>query len=384
MLRVPHVLSPAVKRLKGLLAGVAIALATFVGVALVGEAGLRLAGSWRAAGERERLTAYASSRTLSHRLRPDWEARFAYNDFDTLVRTNHLGFRSAEPRGDARDERSRILVLGDSFAFGWGVENDETFSAVLERGLASRGRPAEVWNAGVPGYSADQHYVFLRDEGFALLPDLILLAVCSNDTHELAWKQLTLDARGLPTSVRSKRHFINRRGEMRFLNDSLLDLPSLPIPTSWDGWLYENSWAFNWLRIRLVKAWAGAATRYREASWELPSDQVPTGALENLGSDAIHRGLAGSAAFRLRYHRELIAAIGAEAAAREIPLRFVLTSGSEAGLEADCAESACLDQTQVFRREDDPETHLPKDGHWSPKGHRLLGEALADWLVDEL
>jgi hypothetical protein len=47
--------------------------------------------------------------------------------FDSIVRTNSLGWRDDEP-----DSRKKVLVIGDSFTFGWGVNNNETIPYNLE------------------------------------------------------------------------------------------------------------------------------------------------------------------------------------------------------------------------------------------------------------
>jgi len=66
-------------------------------------------------------------------------------------------------------------MLGDSFTFGLGVEDHETFSAQMERGLQVQGWDVEVINAGVISYSPLLEYVALRDRYGELAPDLILL-----------------------------------------------------------------------------------------------------------------------------------------------------------------------------------------------------------------
>jgi lysophospholipase L1-like esterase len=69
-------------------------------------------------------------------------------------------------------------VLGDSYAFGYGVDDDETFAHRLA-GLL-RGR-AEVRNWGVPGYNLVQQVELLRERGRAAAPDLVVLALHPND-----------------------------------------------------------------------------------------------------------------------------------------------------------------------------------------------------------
>lgn len=77
----------------------------------------------------------------------------------------------------------RILFLGDSVTFGWGVDQDETFAALTEHALRDR-FPAVVTtsiNAGVPAFSLLQGWHLLEAEGFAYQPDLVVVSFGSND-----------------------------------------------------------------------------------------------------------------------------------------------------------------------------------------------------------
>lgn len=70
---------------------------------------------------------------------------------------------------------SRVAVLGDSLAFGHGVEDAETFAARLEK----PGRP--VQNFGVCGYSVAQAFLRLEREALPLGPEVVLFAVIPDD-----------------------------------------------------------------------------------------------------------------------------------------------------------------------------------------------------------
>ena len=84
---------------------------------------------------------------------------------DALIRTNSHGMRDQEPIPMEDSSVFRIVVLGDSFTFGFGVENDETYPNVLEDLLnqshASEGQRLHVLNFGVGGDST-------RDEAHQL------------------------------------------------------------------------------------------------------------------------------------------------------------------------------------------------------------------------
>jgi lysophospholipase L1-like esterase len=91
------------------------------------------------------------------------------------VTVNDAGFRDAV-RGPRQGPRA--MALGDSSVYGFGVADDETFSARIE---AATG--AEVVNAGIPGYSSFQATNLLDMRGWALEPDLLFVATLWSDNN---------------------------------------------------------------------------------------------------------------------------------------------------------------------------------------------------------
>lgn len=96
---------------------------------------------------------------------------------------NSLGMRDVE-RTLARDRDAvRIVGLGDSHMFGWGVRREETFLAVLEGSLNRRfpGRPFEAWNLAVPGYNSVQEVETLASKAATIRPDVVIINWVGND-----------------------------------------------------------------------------------------------------------------------------------------------------------------------------------------------------------
>ena len=80
-------------------------------------------------------------------------------------------------------ERYRILAIGDSCTFGFGVEDEEAWPAQLQT-LLNTGRTGDfvrVINAGVPGYTAFQGLQYLKRTGLLLAPNLVLVSFWIND-----------------------------------------------------------------------------------------------------------------------------------------------------------------------------------------------------------
>jgi hypothetical protein len=91
---------------------------------------------------------------------------------------NSSGYRGTA-LGDRGASSKRILVAGDSVAFGTGVDDKETFAARLQ----APGSPFEVANLAVSGYGTDQELLKLENEGPALDPDVVVLSICLFNDH---------------------------------------------------------------------------------------------------------------------------------------------------------------------------------------------------------
>lgn len=87
---------------------------------------------------------------------------------------NSIGLRGSDVSGKTR---RRILVLGDSFTYGIGVNDDETFCSILQQKLPSY----EIINAGNGGKGTDYQVKFYRTVGKGFQPNLVLLIFFEND-----------------------------------------------------------------------------------------------------------------------------------------------------------------------------------------------------------
>ncbi len=127
-----------------------------------------------------------------HRLKPFETQRFAGPEFDVTTRTNRYGLRGPDPVLPKPPGVVRVLMLGDSFTFGFPVKDEETFCRLIEQGLRAKGYAVEVVNGGVSGYSPTLHYLSLRDEFLGFEPDLVILWYDLGDLQEDHWFQKNL------------------------------------------------------------------------------------------------------------------------------------------------------------------------------------------------
>jgi len=110
---------------------------------------------------------------------------------DVAVQINSAGLRDDEYPLE-HGARRRIVFLGDSLTFGWGVEQDQTFEHLLEREL-DRLQPTEILNFGIGNYNTSQEVSLFEARGLAYRPDLVVLFYFINDAEptphrsEYAW-----------------------------------------------------------------------------------------------------------------------------------------------------------------------------------------------------
>lgn len=118
--------------------------------------------------------------------RPGTSAQFASTDFSVIVSNDLYGFRNTAPVFSPH--KKNILICGDSFGWGWGVEQDEVVSAIM----AKRRPDLNVYNLSVPGYGTGQEYLllkrFLKDRP-DYRPDGIVLLLVDNDFLDVVSKK---------------------------------------------------------------------------------------------------------------------------------------------------------------------------------------------------
>jgi len=97
--------------------------------------------------------------------------------FATTLRTNSDGLRDREYSFDKPKGVTRIVALGDSFTWGWGVGDNEIYTEVLESLLPN----VEVINLGVAAFATQQEFDYLKMKGMKYDPDVVILGFCLND-----------------------------------------------------------------------------------------------------------------------------------------------------------------------------------------------------------
>jgi hypothetical protein len=291
-------------------------------------------------------------------------ARYHHKSLDGKweFRINGQGFRGDRDFEYAKPKDVvRILVLGDSFTIGFEVQQDETYSAVLDKYLNSKGMRAEVINAGVSGFGNAEELAFLEQEGMKFNPDFVVLGFYENDiTDNVRSDLFRLDNDGQLT-VHSKTYLpaIKTRN---FLNSFALY-----------RWLSENSYLHAYLN--------NAATMYVKTR---VLEENQTKVVQEPGKDAESYEKKMAMALLRRIH-ECASAGNAKFILLDVARQT--DKGLSRSLPFDDSTIAGLcdrfvDSTELLKQQEGKaELYQPHgQGHWTPFSHFLVGGKLGETI----
>ncbi len=307
-------------------------------------------------------------------LTPGFEGVISRAEFHAPVRIGSFGVRGEGPR--PRTERTfRILALGDSQTFGFGVLDPETYSVQLETILSERhpDLDVQVVNAGVPGYGTIDELIWLRERGREADPDLIVAQFLSVNDFAIN--------RSSPLADR-----VLGRGD----GSEPAPAPAQGTePGDGTGPAGLASWFFG--SLREVKRRSHLITLVSEtASYVGMRMGLLGGVAAMWGED-----FTPADADRTRH---LLVLLAQEARRMDVPIILMYTTGKAHVIAGDGeplpsavlfesaareAEVPWIDMRQELRTRDDRlELYYVRDGHWTAAGHRAVAEVLAERLAE--
>ncbi|NQS99904.1 MAG: hypothetical protein HQ595_02375 [Candidatus Omnitrophica bacterium] len=124
---------------------------------------------------------------LHHSLIPNARGFSIKKEWQVPYLINSFGFRDRDYTYEKPANTFRILVLGDSFTEGHGVEIEQTFAKIFEKKLNQRpgqNIDYEVINCGVGGYSPLLEYLLLSEKALQFKPDMVVICYDFTDLYD--------------------------------------------------------------------------------------------------------------------------------------------------------------------------------------------------------
>ncbi len=331
---------------------------------------------------------------------------FHKSDFSAEYRgvtytTNSKGLRDGALDYARTPGRARVVLLGDSIVWGYGVSDGETLPDYLEHA-----RPAtEIVNLGVAGYGTGQELMLLRVEGLRYDPDLVLLVfTVANDVEDSYFPDT---AEAYPANI-----YYLRDGQLRVAGLDVSPLERLAL------WLNQHSYLVSLAlkaradreagqrgssRLNFVSAGNRERLRsftvdlehYRELRYLAPAAEVETRHYARRGGLLVPNA---SNHYKVELAKQLILEIGrasrgagADFAVVLVPFRAQLDPRDAYAanpLNAELMrflrsrEVPALDLLPVFRERGlSPEQLYLDSMHFSADGNRLVAGLLAELLT---
>jgi len=162
-------------RLKPIAQKLLLLLATILIALIIGEVAVRLVTPQRLVRGYFAADPELGNVVLPNREFVDRESASSYH-----VSTNRDGFRMRD-EVDLSPERRRILVVGDSYVFGWGVDAEDSFFTLVDRNAREALPSVQLLNAGVGAYSTGHAYKTLARRAEDLDLSAAIYFMNSND-----------------------------------------------------------------------------------------------------------------------------------------------------------------------------------------------------------
>lgn len=311
-----------------------------------------------------------------------------YGVTNWIVKTNAWGFRSDEVTLAKIPGRLRIAMLGDSMTDGFYVENAFTYPAFTQDYLREQHIDVEVINGACGGATIDRELAIFRDVMTQFKPDIAVLSFVTNDIHTLAGvsdEQLfhqhanrdSLDktiGRWLFVNTATGELVLDRT--LRFLSKDYADnqdnARTLPVL---DPGRYNIPGGENYADNA-----AQFMKRYHDADSQILTDAFSP-AIQHLVDRYLQAWDMFVALAREQGIQPVFVYIPAYPQIYDpsvsLHMRDILQEHSaKAGVPF-------LDLTPVLRREGANRIlhQAPKDFHHNPEGNRVIGKALADFLI---
>jgi len=321
---------------------------------------------------------FAPDSVLGYGHRPNYRGRIFYT-VTIDVRTNHLGLRDREygpPRPDVR----RVLMIGGSQTFGL-VEEEQTFTRLLERELNRSGGRWEVINAGINGYGTEQELELMRRLLPVYRPDLVVLNVSANDFYDNQYRPLErwwVDGRGdLHSRTETEAGSLPPRPGLAGIRDRIgayVNLFTLASNTAGrlvhrfraEDRTQERGQVGEFVGRLLERRWDAVIARQSARTDSLLGQLATTARSASVRLLLVDEGARGAVSWAMW-------PAGTDTARYDLDRGTALLDQTASRLGVPCVHIL-----PALRAARDPVSlYLPGDEHWGPRGHALAASVIA-------
>lgn len=287
-----------------------------------------------------------------------FDGHFAQNngDFRAHIKINNFGLRNDDP-ATAADQR--VWILGDSMAFGWGVEAGEMYSSVIGELIAT-----PTYNVASPGTNVCGYQALAARMPKDISPVAVVVGLIIE--NDLSNYDCPAKAKAAENSDRAS-------------TGSAFNLETIKQVLTEHSALY-NFFAVSLKRVNVMREtliWAGVVKKshaYRNPLEGKDMEQIVKATANEL--DRLRNMFDANTKFvvQIAPARFEIANDDPGYIAARLSLREALTERA----------ISYVDPIDRFKADGFEATHFIHDGHWSAKGHRIAAEETAVWLRSNL
>ncbi len=132
---------------------------------------------------------YEADGSRVYRLRGNLDYVHKTSEYRARYYTNSQGFRTDAGEKPTTIEKPkdtyRVMYLGPSFAFGWGVDFEQSYAYLISKNIRIPNKRIEIINVGTPGQPMNYQLAWFEKQGYRYAPDLIVQTVYS-DYNDIA------------------------------------------------------------------------------------------------------------------------------------------------------------------------------------------------------
>ncbi len=280
------------------------------------------------------------------------------------LQTNGQGFRNKQDfKPKPPDNKLRIICSGDSFTFGYGVDNDHTWCQLL----AAKDEHLETVNMGQGGYGIDQAYLWYKRDGQQIEHDIHLFAFITTDFKRM-----------------QRNEFNGYSKPLLKIQNNALQVTNVPVPwrSFYLPWLTQNREAINDLKsTQLFRSFflaeAETASADQPAGEESSPELVAAKILEDLitlnqtkDSQLVLVYLPGQnfTGDDLKHWRQVIHTVAAQ---QGVPLLDLVETFKD--LPAEELTSLFIQKGEI--------DYIGAAGHYTSKGNQYVADVLYEQLL---